>query len=84
MPSMHVALVALNAIYFFSISTLFGTLMWIFAVIILIGSVYSGFHYAADGIASLALMPLIWWAAGRLANIQAKGPSRQPGKTSVE
>ena len=66
MPSIHVALVVLNAIFFSSLSLVFGLLMWAFAAVIVIGSVYTGFHYAFDAIASLILVPIIWKLASKL------------------
>jgi hypothetical protein len=35
--------------------------------LILVGSVYLGWHYAVDGIGVVASALLLWWAMGRLA-----------------
>lgn len=65
MPSMHNAitflyvLAAANAARPLRIGTR------VFAVVILIGSVHLGWHYAVDGIAAWAMMWAIWWGVGK-------------------
>ncbi|WP_352458864.1 MULTISPECIES: phosphatase PAP2 family protein [unclassified Mesorhizobium] len=39
---------------------------WTFAALILYGSVFTGWHYAVDGYASIIVVSVIWWATGRL------------------
>jgi PAP2 superfamily len=66
-PSLHVALPVLATC---AAWRRFRPLAWAFALfsaVILIGSVHTGWHYAVDGYASLVLVPMIWWLAGRLA-----------------
>jgi hypothetical protein len=66
-PSLHVALPLLATCAAWH---RFRPLAWAFALfsaVILIGSVHTGWHYAVDGYASLLLVPMIWWLAGRLA-----------------
>ncbi|MER8866395.1 hypothetical protein NKI19_22205 [Mesorhizobium sp. M0751] len=36
------------------------------ADLILYGSVFTGWHYAVDGYASIVVVSVIWWATGRL------------------
>jgi len=62
MPSMHVALAAMWALLFFGINRWLGVAGVAYTIFIWIGSVHLGWHYAADGIASSALVVLIWGA----------------------
>ena len=66
MPSLHVALVVLNAFFLSSLNRWAGAVGWIFAGLILYGSVYTGWHYAVDGYVAIAVVSVIWWATGRL------------------
>jgi hypothetical protein len=63
-PSMHVAIAVLIALYAHSRSPAVGIAMWMFAGIILVGSVALGWHYAVDGYGGALLSILIWKAAG--------------------
>jgi hypothetical protein len=65
MPSVHVAISVLNALFLSSINRWFGVAGWCFAAIIMFGSVYFGWHYALDGYVSIAAAVLIWRQAGR-------------------
>lgn len=60
MPSLHVALAFLNALFLAGRSKVGGTLAWIYAGIILFGSVYFGWHYALDGYVSIICVLIIW------------------------
>ena len=60
MPSIHVAVATLNALFLSSISTLAGIAGWIFAGVTLFCSVYFGWHYAIDGYVSIILVCIIW------------------------
>ena len=60
MPSMHVAIATLNALYLANISRWAGIAGWSFALIILFGSVYTGWHYAIDGYVSMLVVGVIW------------------------
>jgi len=63
-PSMHVAVPALFAL---AARRWWSRLFFAaFALMILIGSVGLGWHYAVDGETSLLAVPLIWWLSGRL------------------
>ena len=37
-----------------------------FAVTILLGSVHLGWHYLVDGLLAFAMVPPLWWIAGKL------------------
>lgn len=60
MPSMHVAIATLNACYLGRLNRWLGIAGWAFAIVILFGSVYSGWHYAVDGYVSMLVVVLIW------------------------
>lgn len=66
-PSMHVAIAVLNAILGWQLSRLAGWLLTSFAVVIMIGSVHLGWHYAVDGYASALAVPVIWKLSGAIA-----------------
>ena len=60
MPSMHVSVAALMALLYRKINKWLGWIMIGFAIIIQVGSVHLGWHYAADGYISATLTILIW------------------------
>ena len=66
-PSMHNASTLLFALAARRRSRGLGIAFAIYAVIILVGSVHLGWHYAVDGYAGLALAALCWWLAGYVA-----------------
>jgi len=65
MPSMHLAVVTLNALMLWRVNRLAGVAGWVYVGLILIGSVTFGWHYATDGYVSIAVVCLIWLAVGR-------------------
>jgi hypothetical protein len=66
MPSLHVA----SSCGFYLLARArnrwLGWLFFVFLVLMLLGSVHLGWHYAIDGYAGLAGAVAIWWACGRL------------------
>ena len=74
MPSLHVAVPVLFTIVAWGIDRRLGALFGVYTALILVGSVHLGWHYAVDGYVTLALVPAVWWLAGRLS----RGPS--PGE----
>ncbi|MBJ3786178.1 phosphatase PAP2 family protein [Devosia sediminis] len=78
MPSMHLAIVTLNACMLSGLNRYVGILAWLYVGVIQIGSVYLGWHYALDGYFSIAAVSLIWWAVGRLARRSATLPQAAP------
>jgi hypothetical protein len=65
MPSLHVAVAVLIALFAWQVHRIFGWLAIVYAAIILFGSVHLGWHYAVDGYFSIVATLLIWWGAGR-------------------
>lgn len=89
MPSLHNAIAVLYAFMAFRFSKLLGLFATAYAIIIFIGSIHLGWHYAVDGIFSAIGMWGIWklvnwWcvASGYDDAMMAKTPS-QPVLTSV-
>jgi hypothetical protein len=68
MPSVHNALAVLFALAASQMHRNFGRIMWVYALVIWIGSIHLGWHYAIDGLVSGGLTVLIWKQAGRLAD----------------
>ena len=66
MPSMHMASSTLLAFYGFRHSRWAGWVLTGFALLILIGSVHLGWHYAIDSYAGALVAALCWFGASRL------------------
>ncbi|MGE4545480.1 MAG: phosphatase PAP2 family protein [Pedobacter sp.] len=60
MPSMHVSIAVLMTLLYRRVARWLGWLMIGFAVIIQIGSIHLGWHYAVDGYLSALLTVVIW------------------------
>jgi hypothetical protein len=73
MPSIHNALAGLFAIAAFRIDRRLGWVMTAYAVLIWVGSVHLGWHYAIDGPAAVAATAVIWWASGSVARVVLAG-----------
>lgn len=74
-PSLHVGFVTLAALAGWSAHRALGIVLWGYALLILIGSIMLGWHYALDGeVAALATV-VLWAAAGRWGR-QRPTPSR--------
>lgn len=65
MPSLHNAIAVLYVFMAFRLGRLLGTVMAIYAVIIFIGSIHLGWHYAVDGIFAAFGMWAIWYVVDR-------------------
>jgi hypothetical protein len=70
MPSMHVALAFLFFLAMRHVSKAAGQFFGIFFVLILIGSVHLGYHYALDGYVAIIITGAIW----KLAAIRLPAP----------
>jgi len=64
MPSMHVSIAFLFAIFSWQISRGFGLLAGVYCALILVGSVHLGYHYAVDGYVAIFATWAIWWGSG--------------------
>lgn len=65
MPSMHLAIGTLNALLLSKLHRAAGALGWCYLGLLLVGSVYLGWHYAIDGYVSIAVVSLLWVVIGR-------------------
>ncbi len=68
MPSMHVATSTLFALLGWRVNRALGIILTIFLVIIMIGSVHLGWHYAIDGYVAIIGTWLVWLSTGWLLN----------------
>jgi hypothetical protein len=64
MPSVHVAIAVLFALTGWQTGRAIGVILGIYAVIVLLGSVHLGWHYAVDGYFAAAATIAIWVACG--------------------
>ncbi len=78
MPSQHVAMAWLIALYARRFWKIGGEIAFLYAVLILIGSVILGWHYALDGYLGIVLAQIIWHVAGVITRRTTTG-SAQPG-----
>ncbi|WP_274628964.1 phosphatase PAP2 family protein [Arvimicrobium flavum] len=67
MPSMHNAQAVLFAAFAYRLDRRFGHAMTVFALLIFIGSIHLGWHYAVDGIVGAGAALAIWWICGAFA-----------------
>lgn len=65
-PSVHVGLIALNAMFVCEYSRKLGTIAFGYVAFVLASSVYLAWHYAIDGYAAIAIALLIYLALRRL------------------
>jgi hypothetical protein len=76
MPSMHVAIAALLVIATWRLSRWIGLAMLVNAILIIVGSVHLGWHYAIDGYAAIAGILLIWRVSGWVVGLGPEVRSR--------
>ena len=67
MPSLHVAGATWLALVFGSRFRRFAALGWIYAALIYIGSIMTGWHWAMDGVVGASGALLLWRLAGQVA-----------------
>ncbi|ESX95787.1 phosphatase PAP2 family protein [Mesorhizobium sp. LNJC405B00] len=65
MPSFHVAIAVLNALFLWSLNRWAGLIAWIYAGLVMFGSIYFGWHYATDGYLAIVATVMIWLYCGR-------------------
>jgi hypothetical protein len=66
MPSMHNAQALLFVLLAWHLGYVFRIWTIWFAATILLGSVHLGWHYLVDGLLAFAMVPPLWWIAGKL------------------
>lgn len=85
-PSVHVALIAMNAFFFAERSPLHGLFGGLYTLFILASSVYLGWHYVIDGYASILVVGCAhfalrrWWVKRKMqmTTLPAAGNLPQP------
>ena len=68
MPSMHVSMAVMMALGGWTVNRTLGVVLWLYTVVIFVGSFALGWHYAVDGLVSLPLTWLIWHSVGKFLN----------------
>ncbi|KIP79783.1 membrane protein [Vibrio harveyi] len=66
MPSMHVSIAVLLALSIYRLNRFAGYLAYAFAIMIQVGSVHLGWHYAIDGYLGALLTVMLWKGVGWL------------------
>lgn len=84
MPSMHVATAALLALWGWRINRAAGIALTLFAVIIMIGSVHLGWHYALDGYVGAAGAYAVWRVVGWMLSRSRQTQSAETVDTSPQ
>ncbi len=69
MPSLHVTMAAVLAIYGWRLGRVAGAAYTVFALLIFLGSIMLAFHYALDGMVGAAIAAVVWKGAGKLADL---------------
>jgi len=77
MPSIHLSMATLFAWLAFSVRRWLGWIFVGYVVLIFIGSIVLGWHYAVDGYAGIILASLIWLGVKRIVYGSADLPSRR-------
>lgn len=85
MPSMHLSMAMLFLLSVWPLGRPWRWFFGIYLLLILIGSVHLGWHYALDGYVAIAMTGLLWWLAGKLVNCwHKKGREARPFAGSSE
>ncbi|TIQ51777.1 phosphatase PAP2 family protein [Mesorhizobium sp.] len=75
MPSMHVAVALLNALFLSQFGRAIRYWGWFYFGAIMFGSVYFGWHYAVDGYLTIIATVVTWQRTKRCANDATNAPS---------
>ena len=73
-PSMHVGLSVLMATWGWHVHRTVGIAMSLYALVIFVGSVHLGWHYAVDGYGAALIVAGCWWLAGKAVGIEPAQP----------
>jgi hypothetical protein len=84
MPSGHVAASTLFALTGWRAGRAAGIGLTVFLVIILVGSVHLGWHYAVDGYVGAASALGLWWLVGKLLDRFAPGVRDERSRLTAE
>jgi membrane-associated phospholipid phosphatase len=71
-PSMHVALITMNALFIGELSRRWAMVFWGYAAVVMFSSVYLGWHYAIDGYVSIVVVVALYWGIRKLAPLFAR------------
>jgi len=71
-PSMHVALITINALFVGEISRRWALAMWAYVGFVIASSVYLAWHYAIDGYVSVVVVAAIYFGLRRLLPVLAR------------
>lgn len=77
MPSMHISMAFLLFLLVRRTHWALGGIAFLYLLVIQIGSVHLGWHYAIDGYAAVLATAAIWWAMGRALDWHAGLASRR-------
>jgi len=83
-PSMHNAMATIIALMCWRLHRTAGIWLTVFAVLILLGSVHLGWHYAVDSYAGVLIGILSWWIAGRIAQWNMRLPQVRQYRIDLE
>jgi hypothetical protein len=83
MPSLHVAGATLFALAGWRAGPRIGLALSLYGLVVLIGSVHLGWHYAVDGYAGALAAVGIWWGVGRFARRPSVQGSRPVDPSST-
>jgi len=72
-PSVHVALISMNAFFLTSYSKRLGMLAFVYVGFVLASSVYLGWHYAVDGYVSFIIVALVYHLSRGMFGRRAPG-----------
>jgi hypothetical protein len=64
MPSMHVSIAFLFVMFSWRVSFCLGIAATAYCIVIFLGSVHLGYHYAVDGYVAIVATLIIWVTAG--------------------
>jgi hypothetical protein len=79
MPSMHVTIAVLLALWGWRVNRTIGWALSAFATLIVIGSIHLLWHYAVDGIAGTILAVAFWMVAGKIAKARERNLALRTG-----